>query len=187
MEEKENSKNKVSIPIIIVIAVIVLFIVGVVVFSTVRGRKSENSTATEAQETTSNGQPTTTEAMQLENDSSSLIDMKNTENAEIVEGEKVNTSKDITRDRELDGLKLTEIKLKTEAGISKFTAKVKNETGKDFEGGIISIKFKYGEDEEEKELQASIPEIKKDGTSAIDAGTTADIVNAKDFELELLD
>ena len=187
MEENEKKESNVNVPVIIVVIVLIIAICGGIVFMK---NNSKDSTSSESGSVGGSATSEQTEAKSEEEQeatNASLIDMKNTENVEIVEGEKVNTSKDITKDREVKGLKLTEIQLKTEGGVSRFTAKVSNESGKDFKGGIVKILFKYGEGKDDIELQASIPEMKKDGTSAIDAGTTSDIANAKDLTLELLD
>ncbi len=113
-----------------------------------------------------------------------LIDMNNTENAKIENGEKVNLSENLKKEKKISGLKITNIKLHTESGISYFNAIVENISEKDYAGGIVNLKFKKSDDSVLANVEASIPAIKVKGKGLINASTTADIVNAADVELE---
>lgn len=114
-----------------------------------------------------------------------LIDMNNTENARISEGVKENISKNVAKNRTVEGIEITDIKLLAENGISIFTATVTNNTGKDFEETIATIRFTNKDGSEYANLEVIIPKVKNAQTNMINAGTTADITNAYDFTITL--
>ena len=60
--------------------------------------------------------------------------MNNTENAKVEEGIKENTSKKLLEEKEYKGLKIKNIELKAEGGISKLTATIENKSGEDYSG-----------------------------------------------------
>lgn len=160
--------NKKGIILLIAIIIIVAIVVGTIIY---QNNKNKNTQQEQQQET--------------EQDSLSLIDMKNTENAKIENGVKENTSENIAKDRKLGNLSITDIKLVAQDGVTAFTATVKNDSTKDFAGGIVKITFTNKDGSNYAELEAAIPEIVAGGTNAINAGTTADIANAYDFTMEL--
>lgn len=163
--------KKVNFKIIaIVIAIFIIIILGVILY--------KNKTKTK-QEQNENQQETT------EQERIGLIDMNNTENAKIENGIKQNTSENILKDRNLNGIEITEIQLNAQEGISHFTATVKNNTSKDFAGGVAKITFTNKDGNTYAELEVYIPEMKKEATNSIDASTTADIANAYNFSIEL--
>lgn len=163
--------KKVNFKIIaIVIAIFIIIILGVILY--------KNKTKTK-QEQNENQQETT------EQERIGLIDMNNTENAKIENGIKQNTSENILKDRNLNGIEITEIQLNAQEGISHFTATVKNNTSKDFAGGVAKITFTNKDGSTYAELEVYIPEMKTEATNSIDASTTADIANAYNFSIEL--
>ena len=165
---KKNKKIKWK-NIIILVIIIAIIISGIIIYR--NNQKTEEQT--EKQEET-------TQQEQI-----GLIDMNNTENAKIENGIKQNISKNIAKDRELNGISMTEIKLNAQEGISHFTATVKNNSETDFAGGVAKIAFTNKDGSIYAELEVYIPEIKAGVTNAIDASTTADIANAYDFSIEL--
>lgn len=167
-DKKTKSLNKKGIIILIVAIIIIATIVVTTIY---QNNKNKNTQQEQQQET--------------EQDNSGLIDMKNTENAKIENGVKENTSENIAKDRKLENLSITNIKLIAKGGVTAFTATVKNDSTKDFAGGIVKITFTDKDGSNYAELEASIPEIVAGGTNAINAGTTADIANAYDFTMEL--
>lgn len=170
-KSKENKKmnKKGIITIIISILVILLIIVtGVIIY---KNNSKVNNNQSGQQEN--------------QDETESLIDMNNTENAKIENGVKENTSENISKDRKLGNLSITDIKLSAQDGVTSFTATVKNDSNKDFAGGIVKISFTNKDGSNYAELEAYIPEIVAGGTNAINAGTTADITNAYDFTMEL--
>ena len=168
MKEKQKIKKSNSKGIILLIAII---IIAIMVVGTIIYQNNKNTQQEQQQET--------------EQDSLSLIDMNNTENAKIESGVKENTSENISKDRKLENLSITDIKLSAQDGVTSFTATVKNDSNKDFAGGIVKISFTNKDGSNYAELEAYIPEIVAGGTNAINAGTTADIANAYDFTMEL--
>lgn len=163
--------QKVNFKIIaIVISIFIIIILGVILY--------KNKTKTK-QEQNENQQETT------EQERIGLIDMNNTENAKIENGIKQNTSQNILKDRNLNGIEITEIQLNAQEGISHFTATVKNNTSKDFAGGVAKITFTNKDGNTYAELEVYIPEMKTEATNSIDASTTADIANAYNFSIEL--
>mgnify|MGYP006999398322 FL=1 len=170
-KSKENKKmnKKGIITIIISILVILLIIVtGVIIY---KNNSKVNNNQSGQQEN--------------QDETASLIDMNNTENAKIESGVKENTSENISKDRKLGNLSITDIKLSAQDGVTSFTATVKNDSNRDFAGGIVKISFTNKDGSNYAELEAYIPEIVAGGTNAINAGTTADIANAYDFTMEL--
>ena len=172
-EKKEKNEFEAKLPIVFLI--IVLIIIGIFV-----GKKLISNRGNETQN-------------QTEKDNLSLIlgneqyagqfDANNMENAKIIEGSKVNTSSNLLKEREVSGLKLTDIDLKAQDGISNFTATVIND--KDFEGGVGTITFVDKNGSRIEELQVNIPRIKAGNKSNINTGTTSDITNAYDFKIDL--
>ena len=114
-----------------------------------------------------------------------LINMDNKENAKIENGEKINSSKTLRKDKTVSGLKLTKIQIHTEKGLSYFNATVENTAQEDFERKAINLKFKKSDGSVLANVGAVIPTIKAGGKGTINASTTQDIANANDFEIEL--
>lgn len=199
MEKKENKSRSIKIGIIVLIIVLIIALIGTIFYlnkdkitknsneksQTSKTVNSENSETTETTESAGENNGASNSEESIPGDAS-LIDMSNTENVEIVQGEKVNNSEKITRDRELNGLKLTNIKIQTENNISMFTADVKNDTGNKFNGGAIKLTFFNASGEEYADFEAWIPEINEGGTNSINAGTTMDIVNSADMKIEFI-
>ena len=158
-----NGKGK-KIALIAIIAIIVIAVIATIIYFVVKNNKEEE-----------------TQNAQNEN---SLIDMNNTENAEIIEGNKQNTSEALVQNKVYEGMTITGINLAVYDGMSSFTATVENTSDKDYEGGIVVLIFTNQDGSEYARLEASIPEVKKGESTFIDAGTTSDIANAYDFRIE---
>lgn len=171
--QKKSKNKKGSRKYIIIIIAIILIIAVVAICINI---KNKNKNTNNENEQINN---------QEEQNPVSLIDMNNTENAEIKEGVKENNSKKLVENKQYEKLQITDIKLKAENGMSNFTATVKNNTGKDYAGGLITIKFINKDGSPYAELSAYMPDIKNGGTNTIDASTTADIANAYDFTIEM--
>ena len=114
----------------------------------------------------------------------SLIDMNNTENAKISEGTKQNTSSKLAEEKTYKGMKVKDIKLIAEGGITRLTATVENTTSKNYEGGEVTIIFQNSDGSEFARLKGILPAIDSGKSNELDAGTTADIANAYDFTFE---
>ena len=114
----------------------------------------------------------------------SLIDMNNTENAQIKEGTKENTSAKLAEEKEYKGMKIKNIKLVAEGGVTRLTATVENTTSQNYEGGEITIVFTNVDGSEFARLEGILPAIDSGKSNELDAGTTADIANSYDFRIE---
>lgn len=170
--KKDSKKIRKNINIMLVVIVLMVIILGIIFVNIKVKNKKENNEQNNVQEET--------DEFNL-----NLIDMSNTENAEIKDGIKENNSQKLLADREIQGLQITEIRLKAENGISQFTAVVKNNTGKDYPGGEITIKFINKDGSPYADLEAYMPDVKNGGTNTIDASTTADVANAYDYTIEV--
>lgn len=167
--------NKVVL-LIGIIVIIILITVSIIVFNNIN--KKEPTQNVEGQVV---NHPSTEDTK----DKAPLIDMNNMENVRIQNGEKVNSSEYMKRDKELPGLKITNISLRTENGLSNFNAIVENTTEEDFEGGAINLIFKKSDGTTLTNVGALIPPVKAKGFNTIDASTTQDITNAIDVKIEL--
>ena len=170
MSKKEKT-NK-GIPIYRIIILIAVIIIIVLVGYMINKNKGQ-------EETSKNNQQTTEQVSEV-----SLIDMNNTENAKVEEGIKENTSKKLLEEKEYKGLKIKNIELKAEGGISKLTATIENKSGEDYSGEKVNIVFENKDGTEYARLEAVLPAVDNQKTNEIDAGTTADIANAYNFKIE---
>ncbi|MBQ9313663.1 MAG: hypothetical protein IJ220_01480 [Clostridia bacterium] len=161
--------------ILLVVIIIVVTIVGAVLYI---NSKKNSSNIREGEYTINHS---STEVMKNQ---APLIDMNNTENVKIQNGEKVNSSEYLRKDKELFGLKITNIRLYTKNGLSNFNATVENTTEEDFEGRIVNLIFKKNDGSILTNVEAVIPSIKAKGSTTINASTTEDITNALDVEIE---
>lgn len=112
-----------------------------------------------------------------------LIDMNNTENVEIVGDTKENNSEKLKQEKTFLGLKVSDIRLVAENGLTNFTAKVENIGDTDFKEKTIVIIFKNQDGTEYARLNGYLPDIKKGESNQIDASTTSDLSNAYDFTI----
>lgn len=174
MSKKEKT-NK-GIPMYRIIILIAVILIIVLIGYMVNKNKSQEGTIKNNQQQTSEQGEQVSEV--------SLIDMNNTENAKVEEGIKENTSKKLLEEKEYKGLKIKNIELKAEGGISKLTATIENKSGEDYSGEKVNIVFENKDGTEYARLEAVIPAVDNQKTNEIDAGTTADIANAYNFKIE---
>ena len=174
MSKKEKT-NK-GIPMYRIIILIAVILIIVLIGYMVNKNKSQEGTIKNNQQQTSEQGEQVSEV--------SLIDMNNTENAKVEEGIKENTSKKLLEEKEYKGLKIKNIELKAEGGISKLTATIENKSGEDYNGEKVNIVFENKDGTEYARLEAVIPAVDNQKTNEIDAGTTADIANAYNFKIE---
>lgn len=159
-----KTAGKAKVALIIIIAIIVIAIISTIVFFVVKNNKEKDQ-----------------EEQELQN---SLIDMENLENAEIIDGNKQNTSEALVQNKAFAGMTISGINLVANNGITQFTATVENTSNADYPGGIVVLVFTNQDGTEYARLEASIPDVKKGESTFIDAGTTSDIANAYDFTIE---
>ena len=99
---------------------------------------------------------------------------------------KVNTNKDVVKDQEVDGIKMTNTSLVTTNGISKLVTNVTNSSNKDYklDEYIIIIKDKKGE--EIVRIPGYVGDTIKAGeTRTINSSVDRDLSNAGSIEYEV--
>ena len=168
MSKKEKTNKGIPIYRIIILIAVILIIV-LIGYMTNKNKGQEGTSKNNQQQTAEQGEQVS---------EVSLIDMNNTENAKVEEGIKENTSKKLLEEKEYKGLKIKNIELKAEGGISKLTATIENKSGE------VNIVFENKDGTEYARLEAVMPAVDNQKTNEIDAGTTADIANAYDFKIE---
>ena len=181
-------KNKKVIIIGIIIILVIATIVGVVIYR--HSRKNEPIVSGEVPAV--NPTPTKSVQEQILNHTSTedmkgqtpLINMENKENVKIDNGEKVNSSEYMKQEKEVSGLKISNISLYTESGLSHFHAIVENTTEEEFKGRGVKLIFKKSDGTTLTNVETLIPTIKAKGSTTINASTTQDIVNAIDVKIE---
>ena len=111
---------------------------------------------------------------------------KKEEKKEKKEEVKVNTNKDVIKDQEVDGIKMTNTSLVTTNGITKLTTNVTNESETDYtlEEYIIIIKDKEGN--EIIRIPGYVGDTIKAGeTRTINSSVDRDLSNAGSIEYEV--
>lgn len=111
------------------------------------------------------------------------IDLEKKENVKIENQEKINISEKLKEEKSFEGLIIKDIELKTDSGITKFTAKIQNNTENDFPEKKVTIIFTNQDDTEYARLTCEIPSVNKGQTNLINVKTTADIANAYNFRI----
>ena len=172
-KQKNINKNK---KILIAIFLIIILIIIITYTLIPKTNKKENTNQVENNQTE--------QEVEQEMPEYSLIDMNNTENAKINGGSKENTSVKLAEEKTYKGMKVKNIKLIAEGGITRLTATVENTTTENYEGGGITIIFIKEDGTEYARLEGVLPAIDSGKTNELDAGTTADIANAYDFRIE---
>ena len=172
-KQKNINKNK---KILIAIFLIIILIIIITYTLIPKTNKKENTNQVENNQTE--------QEVEQEMPEYSLIDMNNTENAKINGGSKENTSAKLAEEKTYKGMKVKNIKLIAEGGITRLTATVENTTTENYEGGGITIIFIKEDGTEYARLEGVLPAIDSGKTNELDAGTTADIANAYDFRIE---
>ena len=172
-KQKNINKNK---KILIAIFLIIILIIIITYTLIPKTNKKENTNQVENNQTE--------QEVEQEMPEYSLIDMNNTENAKINGGSKENTSVKLAEEKTYKGMKVKNIKLIAEGGITRLTATVENTTTENYEGGEITIIFIKEDGTEYARLEGVLPAIDSGKTNELDAGTTADIANAYDFRIE---
>ena len=172
-KQKNINKNK---KILIAIFLIIILIIIITYTLIPKTNKKENTNKVENNQTE--------QEVEQEMPEYSLIDMNNTENAKINGGSKENTSVKLAEEKTYKGMKVKNIKLIAEGGVTRLTATVENTTTTNYEGGGITIIFIKEDGTEYARLEGVLPAIDSGKTNELDAGTTADIANAYDFRIE---
>ncbi len=97
-------------------------------------------------------------------------------------GIKINTSSKLKEEKVFNNIKVTDINLINENGITEFTANVQNIGETDLEEKDILILFKDQTGNEYAKVHAYLPSLQKGEMNTISASIVEDKVNAYDFE-----
>ena len=182
--KKTQSKKGSNDGLLILLLIVVLIIA--VVFFVVRGNNG-SSNSNSSGSTTSRGSSktdTTTQESSKAKAEYGQIDFNNTENAKVEDGVKQNTSERLLADKTFKNMDITNIQLKAEGGMSRFTATLKNNTSDKYQSEEITIVFLKADGTELARLKTITPSVSAGQSNEIDAATTADITNAYDFRIE---
>ncbi len=96
---------------------------------------------------------------------------------------KVNIEKEVIKDREIEGIKITNTSLIVEDGISYFTSRVTNPTEEDYHLDEYRITFKDKDGNVVAEIPGSVGDVIKAGeTRTIDSSIDIDLSNAVSAE-----
>ena len=161
----KEQKNKKLIAIIILVILVIAIIAIYCIIKTNLTKNDKSSSIKESQE-------------------GSLIDLSKTENVKIENNEKENISKELKKEKTYEGMKIKDIQLKTNEGVTQFTANIENSSGKDFPGETIVIHFTNKDGNEYALLNGIIPSIANGESNSIIASTTEDVSNAYNFSIQ---
>ena len=165
--EKQKKESKTIL--IVVVAILILMVIGVICYQKIASHETKEPINT-TEETSENNAP--------------LIDMTKTENVKIVDGEKENVSQALKKEKSFNNMTVKNIELKTENGVTQFTATVENNSGKDYEGGSVTIIFMNEDGTELGRTTTELPSIANGKSNTINSGTTEDFANAYDLKIE---
>ena len=164
-KEKTNLQKRDQIVLVSIIAIIIIAIIIVLVVVNKNKSKEPEENATVAQTTTTT---TTSENVKVQAD-----------------GTKENVSSKLKEEKKFEGMKVKDIKLKSQSDLTNFTATVENTTDKDFTGKPIVITFTNKSGETVSTLEGYLGDTKKGETSIIDASATTDLSDAYDFSIKV--
>ena len=188
MKRLFEKTNKVVL-LVSIIVIVILIITFILVFNNAKkngfntnseGQKVNHPSTEDITEKVLNN--TSTEELK---DVAPLINMNDTQNVVMRNGEKVNSSEKLKEEKEVAGLKISNIVLQTRSGISVFNATVENTTDEDFEKRTVNLQFQQNDGISYITVKAKIPFIKAKGSATINTSTTKDIVNSYDVKFEL--
>lgn len=163
--------------LVIIVAVVVIAIACIAFFTL---NKKDNDVK---DPNDNNQQQTQDPNQQPNNENNNSTDLSNTENVTVTnEGEKINNSEELAKEKTFDGMIIRDISLSAKGGLTSFFATVVNESGKDQTARPIQVIFTNNAGEESV-LEAYLSDVKAGGTTYIDASTTEDLSNAHDFKI----
>lgn len=99
------------------------------------------------------------------------------------DGTKVNTSKELSKVKKVDGLEISNIQLIENGNLSRITADVKNTTKNTLGDCDISIIMLDKSGEEMATIGGYIDKVEAGATVKLDAAVTVDVANAYDFKI----
>lgn len=112
----------------------------------------------------------------------------NTENVIVKEdGTKENSSSKIKEVKDFDGMKVKDVRLISQGGLSNFMATVENTSSQEKGDKPIVVSFVNKNGEEIATLEAYIGGVSAGSMTTIDASATSDLSNAYDFVIKYKD
>lgn len=160
--KKVEKREKTTRAILVLIAIVVLIVIGIVlIVSSARKNEGEED---------------------IESVSGDLTETD--ENVSIAEdGTKVNVSSKIKEEKEIDGLKITDMEITEVDNVSTIVANVKNDTGEEKGEFAIEIKLIDREGNEITTVPGYIGKIRAGESMGLKASATYDFANAYDCEI----
>ena len=104
--------------------------------------------------------------------------------AELSDGTKINTSEDFNQTKTYGDLEITNIQFTNKDGMTVLLADITNKGTSTHEEEIVTIKILGENGEVLDELHPSLGRVEPGETIELNAGTSADVTNAKDFTIE---
>ena len=104
--------------------------------------------------------------------------------AELGDGTKINTSEDFNKTKTYGDLEITNIQFTNKDGMTVLLADVTNKGTSTHEEEIVTIKILGENGEVLDELHPVLGKAEPGETIELNAGTSADVTNAKDFTIE---
>ena len=113
-----------------------------------------------------------------------VIDFTMTENADITDNMKTNTSEKIRKDKNFESLVFKEVTLVGRDNVTTFTAKIKNDSNNDFIAKDVTVTFFKKDGTTITTTRLNIPNIKSNETSEVTVDMDEDVANAYDYTIE---
>ena len=104
--------------------------------------------------------------------------------AELSDGTKINTSEDFNQTKTYGDLEITNIQFTNKDGMTVLLADITNKGTSTHEEEIVTIKILGENGEVLDELHPVLGKAEPGETIELNAGTSADVANAKDFTIE---
>ena len=157
--------------------VLIAIIVGIIVFIIMNIVKSKNSKEGVGQ----NNQKQNSESQQVEENAVKEEFVQQTD-----DGTKVNVGSKITEDKEVSGLKFTNVQLTEKNNQSTLLADVENATGKDIKDYTnLGITFLTKDGQEIITIKGILPPLESGDKTQFNTGLTQDVANAYDIKIKV--
>ena len=157
--------------------VLIAIIVGIIVFIIMNIVKSKNSKEGVGQ----NNQKQNSESQQVEENAVKEEFVQQTD-----DGTKVNVGSKITDDKDVNGLKFTNVQLTEKNNQSTLLADVENATGKDIKDYTnLGITFLTKDGQEIITIKGILPPLKSGDKTQFNTGLTQDVANAYDIKIKV--
>lgn len=169
--KKEKEKN------LFLKIVLIAIIVGIIVFIIMNIVKSKNSKEGVGQ----NNQKQNSESQQVEENAVKEEFVQQTD-----DGTKVNVGSKITDDKDVNGLKFTNVQLTEKNNQSTLLADVENATGKNLTDYTnLDITFLTKDGQEIITVKGILPPLKSGDKTQFNTGLTQDVANAYDIKIKV--